>query len=641
MIEGAQEGELATQVFGTDQWLEFVGHLHPLVLHMPIGLLAASLLLEFVSLFSRGTIPARRVVHAAFGLSAVVAAVTGWLLADTGGYGSSLVDEHRNLAIVAAVLGVIVALVDLFGRDGTAAFARRLALFACAATLTLAGHSGGMITHGRTFLSAVAPPELAPWLGEEPKERRRKRAVLPPTSSEPESLEPAPERTPEETPEETAAPAPSPEVSDVAILVEAFRARCFECHQEDKVKGDLRLDVVSGWPDQLDLESPEDSEMLYRVLLPRDDADAMPPKGDALDPGAIDALRRWIESGAPMDELERQLSGASEDEQQAAADLDDVRAMTGARIASIAADLGLPSASRRLDVSWRHVDVAPDATRLAALGPVASRVVDLDLAGRSNAAAALAGLPPMEVLERLHLERTDVDSEAVEAVCRAAPALRYVNVHSTEVCGAALEPLAELEHLERLVLFDTRVTADEVDSFEASRPGVRATLGAALMDGSAFGSDQPRRILAADPDEGRVALLREIAIGKPEVLWERPIEGLDAMEWRGDTSGGHGRVLLAEGDGPAVVVDTATDTVVETLDAFEDDGTAPVARATLASGHRVEARPCQAPDDPQLVEVQPDGDIEWAFHDPKRFRGDGARFILLDGDDVLSLRRQR
>ena len=50
----------------------------------------------------------------------------------------------------------------------------------------------------------------------------------------------------------------------------------------------------------------------------------MPPKGDALDPGAIDALRRWIESGAPMDELERQLSGASEDDQPAAAALDDI-----------------------------------------------------------------------------------------------------------------------------------------------------------------------------------------------------------------------------------------------------------------------------------------------------------------------------
>ena len=53
MIEGAQEGELATQVFGTDQWLEFVGHLHPLVLHMPIGLLAASLLLAMYSSFAR------------------------------------------------------------------------------------------------------------------------------------------------------------------------------------------------------------------------------------------------------------------------------------------------------------------------------------------------------------------------------------------------------------------------------------------------------------------------------------------------------------------------------------------------------------------------------------------------------------
>ncbi|MEM9379063.1 MAG: c-type cytochrome domain-containing protein [Planctomycetota bacterium] len=633
MVEGAQEGG---RVFGTEQWLEFIGHLHPVVLHMPIGLLAASLLVEFVSLFSRGAVPARRVLHACLGISALAAVVTGWLLADTGGYGSELVDHHRALAIVAAVLAVVVGLVDLFGRDGTATFARRLALLACALTMTLAGHNGGMITHGRTFLSAVAPPELAPWLGEAPKERQRTRRAADPVPTE----GPA-EGSSDASRDAVDAPSAAPQ-SDVTVLVAAFRERCFECHREDKIKGDLRLDVVSGWPDQVDLESPEDSELLYRVLLPRDDADAMPPKGDALAPEAIEALRRWIEAGAPMDELERELSGASADERQAAADLDGIRAATGARIAPIAADLDRPAAAQRLDVSWRHVDAEPDAARLEALAPVSDRVVELDLAGRRAAAAALTALPPMAALERLHLERTGVDSDGVRLVCEAAPGLRYVNLHSTAVCGEALGPLGGLERLRRLVLFDSGVTPGELAAFAERRPGVRVTLDGGLPEGLPFVAGQPRRILAADPEEGRVALLREVAIGHPEVLWERTISDLRALEWRGDTAGGHGRVLLAQGTSGAEVIDTASDQVLSRLDVVDvSQGPGPADPPLLANGNRVEARSCTGPEDPQLVETTPDGDVAWTFHDRERFRSAGALFVVLDGGNALSIPRGR
>ena len=88
-----------------------------------------------------------------------------------------------------------------------------------------------------------------------------------------------------------------------------FREHCVSCHGQVKQKGGLRLDagalvlkggkhgavVVAGKGD--------DGELLQRVLS-RDDEHRMPPEGRPLPADKVEALRRWISSGAayPRDE---------------------------------------------------------------------------------------------------------------------------------------------------------------------------------------------------------------------------------------------------------------------------------------------------------------------------------------------------
>ncbi len=78
---------------------------------------------------------------------------------------------------------------------------------------------------------------------------------------------------------------------------------CFACHGPDPASREagVRLDTAAGLADSdsLDLASPEDSELLYRVTS-EDDFDHMPPAsaGRALRSDEVDVLRRWIESGA-------------------------------------------------------------------------------------------------------------------------------------------------------------------------------------------------------------------------------------------------------------------------------------------------------------------------------------------------------
>ena len=74
---------------------------------------------------------------------------------------------------------------------------------------------------------------------------------------------------------------------------------CFECHGSEVQKGDLRLDAASA----KHLEIGPD--LLRRIVLPKEDKEAMPKRGDRLTAAEITHLRDWINAGAKWpDKLE-------------------------------------------------------------------------------------------------------------------------------------------------------------------------------------------------------------------------------------------------------------------------------------------------------------------------------------------------
>lgn len=82
---------------------------------------------------------------------------------------------------------------------------------------------------------------------------------------------------------------------------------CFACHGPDEGtrSAGLRLDTeaglrgLDGGPAAVDLDSPPDSELLFRVMSVEDFERMPPPEaGEGLDAAEIDVLRRWLEAGA-------------------------------------------------------------------------------------------------------------------------------------------------------------------------------------------------------------------------------------------------------------------------------------------------------------------------------------------------------
>jgi mono/diheme cytochrome c family protein len=89
------------------------------------------------------------------------------------------------------------------------------------------------------------------------------------------------------------------------VILPIFEAKCNKCHNEDKSKGDLRMDTyemaMKGGENGNNFLAgkPDDSLSLQRIALPTDDDEHMPPDGkDQLTPAEIAAIRYWVQAGA-------------------------------------------------------------------------------------------------------------------------------------------------------------------------------------------------------------------------------------------------------------------------------------------------------------------------------------------------------
>lgn len=257
--------------------LLFLGRLHPLLVHLPIGMLTALAVLEIAALRPRFR-PAAASAGYLLALAAplaVVTAICGWLLSLGGGYDATLLAWHKWLGTGTAVAAVVAALCYRGGK--TAAY--RATLFVAVSLLLVAGHLGGSLTHGSDYLTRYAPAPLKKLLGLPSVNV----AVAPVTLTD---LLPLPVFT--------------------GVIAPVFASKCVSCHGPAKAKGGLRLDsfaaVMKGGKDDVALVPGHaaQSPLVQRALLPASEDDHMPPDGKPqLTRAELTLLQWWIAAGAP------------------------------------------------------------------------------------------------------------------------------------------------------------------------------------------------------------------------------------------------------------------------------------------------------------------------------------------------------
>jgi uncharacterized membrane protein len=232
-------------------FIYFLGRFHVLLLHIPITMALAVVVLDWLSTWEkyRQFEPVVPPLSAATAISAVATAVLGYMHFSEGGFAGPSADAHRALGTSVALLTTLV----WAARSWSLPIYRRLQTavgLMLVALVTATGHFGGNLTHGDTYLAQYAPPALQHLLGFEVSR---------------------------------------PPVKDIAaadpyldIVRPIFEKRCFSCHNAGKQRGELNLTsydaVMKGGKHGTVIVpgSPKDGDMYRRINLPATNKDAMP-----------------------------------------------------------------------------------------------------------------------------------------------------------------------------------------------------------------------------------------------------------------------------------------------------------------------------------------------------------------------------
>ncbi|GJQ30937.1 MAG: hypothetical protein HBSAPP03_28210 [Phycisphaerae bacterium] len=433
-----------------------LGRFHPVVLHVPIGLLVGVVVLEIAARRHPDRFaPARTMLAWLLVLAAAFAIGTGLLLQQEPGYGGETLTLHLWTGVGFGVGTLLFAAWCSLGghaRPNAAGLARALLLLPVLGLGIAAGHLGGTLTHGENFLTAHLSP----------------------------------------------APAPHDTHFD-AVIRPILQSTCWSCHGPDKDKGGLRLHT----PDAIMLGgdtgpaiypgNAHESELLRRLLLPLDDDDHMPPKNKPQPtPVQIAAIEAWINAGASFD------APASPGTASAPASIP-------VAVADTAAPSTTPASLPPLDdtalspfrTSQVHVERlsddpnallidfaaaagaghADDALASTLLSPVAEHVRDLSLARSSITDAAAPTLVRLTNLRRLNLAHTHVTSATVSRLA-SLPRLEELTIIGTVADDEALAGIVEAPSLRVLRVWRSNVTPEGVARLAAARPGLRVDTGA-------------------------------------------------------------------------------------------------------------------------------------------------------------------
>ena len=196
-------------------FLYFLGRFHVLVLHLPIGIIVAVFVLEWLARKEkyRYLEAASPFLWGAMALSALVTVLLGYLHFAEGSFVGSSANQHRMFGTAVALIAMAVA----FLRTSSFAGNYKPVFFPASALLlvlvSITGHFGGNLTHGSTYLVEFAPQPI------------RSLAGL------------APRRT------LTSVSAADPFVDVVGPM---FVDRCSGCHNEDKRESELNLTTYQG-----------------------------------------------------------------------------------------------------------------------------------------------------------------------------------------------------------------------------------------------------------------------------------------------------------------------------------------------------------------------------------------------------------
>jgi len=428
---------------------EIIGRFHPLIVHLPIGMLILAFILELASRKAKfahlqTAMPFILLVTIA---SAILAWFTGWIMPKEGDFDERLVSLHFWFAL-AVTFGTIL-LYFLHQRKDTNLGKYYFPLFVLnMLLLTLAGHFGGSLTHGEDFLTKA-------------KTDSTEQTVLDVNTL----------------------------LAYEDIIEPILKKNCYSCHNEGKKKGGLIMTTLA------DLETGGDegpvlikgnaqkSPLINRLHLPIEDEKHMPPKGKrAPNENEVKLLEWWIDNGAKTDtrigdiekseEISKILKGYETSTSQlntkglTSIEPEQINKLKekGITVYPESAESLFASASFSRDQNLKK-------SKINKLKSIAKNITGIDLSFTNMDDGMMSALASFTNLQKIKLQKTNVTSKGLKHLAKLEH-LKSVNLYGTKVDDSAFENLRKLPSLTSLYLWQTEVSEDSLKAFSLHKPRV-------------------------------------------------------------------------------------------------------------------------------------------------------------------------
>jgi uncharacterized membrane protein/mono/diheme cytochrome c family protein len=442
--------------------LDLAGRFHPVIVHLPIGILVLACFFELISSSPRFNSLKPAIPHMFFWgmISAILAIITGLILAQSDEYDESEIFQHQWTGIGLGVASVILYL--SYKKNLNRKFIKAFSIVTLS-LIILTGHFGGSITHGPDYLTA-----------------------------------------PIENPNRSASLKPIPNIQEAVLYTDIiqpiFQSRCYNCHSSKKQKGKLRVDekefILKGGKsgEVIVPGKPEESEMIERLLLPPENEDHMPPKRrPQLTKEEIKLLHWWVSNGADFNKkvsefkqtadvksvliaLEKGSSSENKftDKEQfvAAGDTALIRSLISAGVMIVPIAMN----SNYLSASFLTVDSGSMNGLLKKMEPLKKQLMSLKLEGEQVDDSTVAIISKYSSLKKLHITNTRVTDNGV-AFLGSLKDLQTLNLVGTSVTAKGLLALRELKNLEQLYLNQTPITSAEQGEVKKNFPHTNIDFG--------------------------------------------------------------------------------------------------------------------------------------------------------------------
>jgi uncharacterized membrane protein len=469
------------------EWVLFFGHFHPVVVHLPIGIIVIAILMEFFI-----KTPDSRTLEWTWFFAAISAGISclfGWFLSQSGEYNTVAVERHQWTGIAVFTLAAAIWIAyRLRVQHLDNKLFKQIPIAALGVLLLVTGHLGGNLTHGSDFLTMHTPQPLRSWIG-------------------------MPEKESDERPVITNV---NEALAYNDIIKPILKERCWSCHNATKIKGKLRMDEMDllkkGGKNGVIFVAgnAEESEIIHRVTLPENNDEHMPPEGKTpISKNELVLLKWWINSGADFDKKVAELKPEAEEVKIALAALVSGESKDG-KILKEPSILDTPiteanpklldklrnknvlitpisGADNYLDVST--INALLSDSLINDLKQISKHIINLNLSNKALPKSTTIFLNSCENLMSLRLEGSTISDVEITQL-KTLKHVIYINLFSTKTSNEGINHLATFPSLSRIYCTNTTVTEAGVKLLNTKVPDLKVFYKKATFVGLGKATDE-------------------------------------------------------------------------------------------------------------------------------------------------------